>query len=140
MRIPRDQKTHELDSITMEEYMMQKFGISQETIRKFLIPGPGDGYGIGPDVLSAYAYPFGDDPTTVRKRPETAQSFPGGNGGFARHMVKTLLPDAISGPDTLEGVSRGNVNFKALDSPDKRHEFAWDPPWYAWNMRDGREK
>ena len=51
----------------MEQYMMQKFGISQETIRKFLIPGPGDGYGIGPDVLSAYAYPFGDDPTTVRK-------------------------------------------------------------------------
>lgn len=118
-RIPRDQKTHELDSITMEQFMTQKFGISQETIRRYLIPGPGDGYGIGPDVLSAYAYPFGDDPTTVRKSPETAQSFPGGNGGFARHMVKTMLPDAISGPDTLEGVARGDVNFKALDVPGK---------------------
>ncbi len=117
VRVPRDDKAHELDSITMEEYMMQKFGLSRETIRKFLIPGPGDGYGIGPDVLSAYAYPFGDDPTTVRKEPENAQSFPGGNGGFARHIVKTLLPDAISGPNTLEGVSRGNVNFKVLDLP-----------------------
>ena len=43
------------------------------------------------------------------------QSFPGGNGGFARHLVKTLLPDAISGPDTLEGVCLGKVNFKVLD-------------------------
>ena len=56
------QKSHELDAITMEQYMMQKFGISQETIRKFLMPGPGDGFGIGPDVLSAYAFGFGGDP------------------------------------------------------------------------------
>ncbi len=34
------------------------------------------------------------------------QSFPGGNGGFARHMVKTLLPAAIPGPRTLEAVCR----------------------------------
>jgi spermidine dehydrogenase len=113
-RVSRSQKPHELDSITMEEYMMQKFGLSQETIRKFLTPGPGDGYGIGPDVLSAYAYPFGDDATTVRKG-STGQAFPGGNGGFARHIVKTLLPEAIMGPNTLEGVSRGHVNFHALD-------------------------
>ena len=40
----------ELDAITMEEYMMQKFSISRETIRKFLMPGPGDGWCINDQV------------------------------------------------------------------------------------------
>ena len=46
---------------------------------------------------------------------QNLQSFAGGNGGFARHLVKTLLPDSITGPDTLEGVADGQVNFDALD-------------------------
>ena len=116
-RVARGQKPHELDSITMEAYMMKEFGLSQETIRKYLTPGPGDGIGIGPDVLSAYAYPFGQDLTTLHKGPDREQAFPGGNGGFARHIVKTLLPHAISGPNTLEGVFRGHVNFHVLDQP-----------------------
>lgn len=110
------QNPQALDAITMEQYMVQTFGLSQETIRKFLCPGPGDGFGLGPDVLSAYAFGFGGDPMNYGE--ETGlQSFPGGNGGFARHLVKTLIPNAIAGPDTLEGVCRGRVNFQALDQP-----------------------
>jgi spermidine dehydrogenase len=105
-----------LDAITMEDYMMQKFALSRETIRKFLLPGPGDGFGIGPDVLSAYAFGFGGDPMNYGDEADL-QSFPGGNGGFARHMVKTLLPAAIPGPRTLEAVCLGRVNFDALDKP-----------------------
>jgi spermidine dehydrogenase len=112
--LPHEQKSHELDAITMEQYMMQKFGISQETVRKFLMPGPGDGYGIGPDVLSAYAFGFGGDPMNYGEE-QNLQSFAGGNGGFARHLMKTLLPDSITGPATLEGVANGRVNFDALD-------------------------
>jgi spermidine dehydrogenase len=41
--------------------------------------------------------------------------FADGNGGFARMIVKTLLPDAVAGPETLEGVTRGAVKFDALD-------------------------
>jgi spermidine dehydrogenase len=107
---------HELDAITMEEYMMQKFGLSRETIRKFLVPGPGDGFGIGPDALSAYAFAFGGDPMNYGEETDL-QSFPGGNGGFARHIVKTLLPAAIPGPRTLAAVCSGRVNFDALDRP-----------------------
>ncbi len=107
---------HELDAMTMEEFMISKFGLSQETIRKFLTPGPGDGFGLGPDVLSAYAFGFGGDPMNYGDESDM-QSFPGGNGGFARHMVKTLLPAAIPGPRTLEAVCRGQVNFDALDKP-----------------------
>ncbi len=110
---------HELDAITMEEYMMQRFGLSQQTIRKFLMPGPGDGFGIGPDALSAYAFGFDGDPMNYGEDTEL-QSFPGGNGGFARHMVKTLLPAAIPGPRTLEAVCRGRVNFEALDHAGER--------------------
>ena len=42
------QNPRSLDAITMEEYMIQKFGLSQETIRKFLVPGPADGFGLAP--------------------------------------------------------------------------------------------
>ena len=73
-----------LDAITMEEYMIQKFGLSQETIRMFLMPGPADGFGIGPDVLSAYAFGFGGDPMNYGEEA-ALQSFPGGNGNRKFH-------------------------------------------------------
>src|ERR1700681_3039646 len=41
--------------------------------------------------------------------------FPGGNTTIARLMVETLLPASIEGPATVEGVTRGTVNFTALD-------------------------
>ena len=110
---------HELDAISMEEHMMQRFGLSEETIRKLLMPGPGDGFGIGADALSAYAFGFDGDPMNYGEDNEL-QSFPGGNGGFARHMVKTLLPAAIPGPRTLEAVCRGRVNFDVLDHAAER--------------------
>jgi len=44
-------------------------------------------------------------------------SFPDGNTGFTRHIVKTLIPEAIAGPHTLEAVCRNRVNFAALDRP-----------------------
>jgi spermidine dehydrogenase len=116
---PGQEHPRELDAITMEDYMIQKFGLSRETIRKCLVPGPGDGFGIGPDALSAYAFGFGGDPMNYGDETDL-QSFPGGNGGFARHMVKTLLPAAIPGPRTLEAVCRGRVNFDALDKPSER--------------------
>jgi spermidine dehydrogenase len=44
--------------------------------------------------------------------------FPGGNTTIARLMMKTLIPQSIDGPATVEAVTRNNVNFAALDSPD----------------------
>ena len=43
------------------------------------------------------------------------QMFPDGNGGFARLMVKTLIPDAFAGPRTVDAVWQNRVNFRALD-------------------------
>src|SRR5207302_8393922 len=53
-RYPGDAISRRLDSITLEDYMMERSGISRETIRAFLSPGEGAGYGLGPDALSGY--------------------------------------------------------------------------------------
>jgi len=112
---PGDTTSRRLDSITLEEHLMEQ-GLSRETIRTMLVPGEGGGFGLGPDVLSAYtAYAF-DALRALDDSPETGwYAFPGGNAGIARHIVKTLIPDSIAGPKTLEAVCGGRINFGALD-------------------------
>ncbi|HEV2495603.1 MAG TPA: FAD/NAD(P)-binding protein [Terriglobia bacterium] len=114
---PGDEKSRRLDGMTIEQHLME-FGLSRETVRTLMTPGEGGGFGLGPDVLSAYcAYAF-DALDCLDDSAETGwQSFPGGNAGIARHIVKTLIPESIPGPRTLEAVCRNNVNFAALDRP-----------------------
>ena len=110
---PGDEKSRQLDSVTMERYLMDTYGLSRETIQTFMAE-EGGGFGAGPDVVSAYCiYAFDVD----RSMDEPALSFPGGNDGIARHMVKRLIPDSIPGPNSLEAVCRNNIDFQALDRP-----------------------
>jgi len=115
-RYEGDEGSRYLDSMTREAYLMKHEGLSRETIRTFFAPIMAQGNGLGHDAISAfapYAYgPSGGD------GPESLLSWPGGNAGMARHIVKTLVPKSIEGPPTLEGVSRGRVNFQALDQPE----------------------
>ena len=108
-----DDVSRYLDSMTREEYLVKHGGLSRDTIRTFLAPIMAQGNGLGHDAISAFAPhaygPSGGD------GPESLLSWPGGNAGMARHIVKTLIPDSIEGPPTLEGVSRGRVNFQSLD-------------------------
>ena len=111
-----DAVSRQLDAITLEDHLMARHHISRDTVRDFLSPVEGGGYGLGPDALSAYcAYAIetefpGDGDTTLGD-----QMFPDGNSGFARLMVKTLIPDAFAGPRTVEAVWRDRVHFDALD-------------------------
>jgi spermidine dehydrogenase len=113
-----DDVSRQLDKITLEEHLMARHRITRETVRKFLSPVEGGGYGLGPDALSAYcAYAIetefpGDGDATLGD-----QMFPDGNTGFARLMVKTLIPDAFAGPHTVDAVWQSRVNFAALDRP-----------------------
>jgi len=114
-----DELSRQLDAITLEQHIMQRSGLSQETIRTFLSPVEGGGSGLGPDALSAYCdyaadllHPLDDG------SGEAVQMFPGGNTTIARLMAKTLIPSCIDGPATVEGVSRSAVKLAALDSPD----------------------
>ena len=109
-----DETSRHLDSITLEEHMMQRFGISRETIRTFLSPVEGGGSGLGPDALSAYA-DYAADMLHPLQSDDTDQMFPGGNTGIARLMVKTLIPESIAGDGSMEAVCRNNINFAALD-------------------------
>ena len=113
-----DEISRQLDSITLEQHLMQRYGLSQETIRTFLSPVEGGGSGLGPDALSAYCdfaadllHPYDDG------SHESVQMFPGGNTTIARLMVKALIPTSIDGPLAVESVSRNSVNFHALDAP-----------------------
>lgn len=112
-----DEISRKLDSISLEQHMMERYGLSRETIRTYLSPVEGGGSGLGPDALSAFCdyaadllHPWDDG------SGEAVQMFPGGNTTIARLMAKALLPAAIGGPATVDGVTRGAVNFSALDA------------------------
>jgi spermidine dehydrogenase len=111
-----DEVSRRLDSITLEDHIIERYGISRETIRNYLSPVEGGGSGLGPDALSAYSdYGF-EMLFPMDATDETGNHmFPGGNTGFARLMVKTLIPASIAGPATVEAVCRNPINFAALD-------------------------
>lgn len=118
---PGDAKSRRLDSMTLEEHLIQDRGLTRDVIHTFLSPGEGGGYGLGPDVLSAYCEYAFDELHCFDDSAETGwQAFPGGNGGIARHLVKTLIPDSIPGPKTLEAICRNDVDFTALDQPGQQ--------------------
>lgn len=109
-----DKLSRHLDSITLEQHLMDRYGLSRDTIRTYLSPVAGGGSGLGADALSAYA-DYAADVLLPWDYAKGAQMFPGGNAGVARHIVKALLPDTFTGEATLADVCRSPVNFNALD-------------------------
>lgn len=105
-----------LDTITAEDALIEQCGVSREFIRLFVTPHEAAARGLGPDALSGAWYLR----MVGRGGDIQRHSFPGGNTGFPRHIVKTLIPEAIPGPHTLEGVCRNRVNFSALDRPENQ--------------------
>jgi spermidine dehydrogenase len=118
MQVPQyrgDGISRRLDTMTLEDHLMEKHRISRETVRTFLTPDEGSAFGLGPDALSGYtAYAFDAFGPTL---DEENQMFPDGNSGIARLIVKTLIPESIGGEHSLEDVCHKNLNFTALDRP-----------------------
>lgn len=116
-KVEGDEISRYLDSITLEQHYMERFGLGRDTVRTFLSPVEGGGSGLGPDALSAYSdYAF----EMLHPLPEADgggdQMFPGGNATIARLMAKSLIPSAIDGSASVEGVCRNHVNFRMLDN------------------------
>jgi len=111
-----DAISRQLDAITLEQHLMDVYHVRRETIRTFLSPVEGGGYGLGPDVLSGYCAYAADmlHPLDISEASGT-QMFADGNAGFARHMVKALVPDSIEGPVLLDNLCHSRINFSALD-------------------------
>lgn len=111
-----DQVARYLDTIYREQDLMESYGLSRETIRRFEI---GEQEAMGPDAINAYhgyaaAMLF---PYDTEKGP---QMFPGGNAGVARHLMKNIIPESLPGPDTMEGIAKASVKFDALDRPNQK--------------------
>lgn len=112
-----DAASRHLDSVTLEQHLMNSYGLSRETVRTYLSPISGGGSGLGADALSAYCE-YAADVLLPWDYSKGAQMFPGGNAGVARQIVKHLIPDAISGEPTMAGICRGEIRFDALDRPE----------------------
>jgi len=111
-----DEESRRLDGMTAEDRLVEDHGIGRETIRMLMADQYAQALGLGPDGLSALT-DYVNLTRSAGKGVEDWQSFPGGIAGIARHIVKTLVPRAISGPPTLEGVCRGSVDWERLDHP-----------------------
>jgi spermidine dehydrogenase len=109
-----DAASRHLDSITLEQHLIETYGLSAQTIRTFLSPITGGGSGIGADVLSGYA-DYAADVLLPWDYSKGAQMFPGGNTGMARQILKRLIPGALPGAATMQEICRGRVDFNALD-------------------------
>src|SRR5580658_8733683 len=129
-----DAISRRLDTITLEDHLMETYSISRETVRTFLSPDEGGGYGLGPDALSGYtAYAF-DELGPIPE--EGTQMFPDGNSGIARLIVKALIPESIAGSPAIEDVCRNGLNFAALDHAGAAARIRLDST-VVWAKHDG---
>ncbi len=129
-----DAISRRLDTITLEDHLMERYSISRETVRTFLSPDEGGAFGLGPDALSGYtAYAFDGFGGLADTEP---QMFPDGNSGIARLIVKTLIPESIAGEHSLEDVCRKGVNFAALDRAGAAARIRLDST-AVWVKHDG---
>jgi spermidine dehydrogenase len=102
-----------LDTLTYKQYLEGELGLSPE-VTKFVEPVIGLICGASPDAVCARA---GHNLVIPANSPGGI-SFPGGNTTFARHLVRSLIPDSIAGDLSFAEVLNSPVNFAALDRPD----------------------
>jgi len=115
-KVHGDPASRRLDSVTLEQHLMEAYQLSRETVRTYLSPISGGGSGLGADVLSAYCE-YAADVLLPWEYKQGAQMFPGGNTGIARHIMKQLIPNAITGSSSMKEICRGRVRFDLLDEP-----------------------
>ena len=125
--VPDDWKRW-LDSMTYKEFLQKYVGVTRSEVYDYLDPMIAATFpGLGCDVISAYMgsnFPGASAVARASGDPEWMDwesddymyvSFPGGNAGIARHIVKTMLPEAIEGKHNLNDVVYGRIDWNALD-------------------------
>ncbi len=107
-----------LDSMSYGDLIVRELGLSKEVFRlSDPLVATGD-YGVSSDVVSAYGAKLLGLPGTGENVIATdAISFPGGNAAILRHIVKAMLPDAITGSRSFSDVLYAPIDFSALDRP-----------------------
>jgi spermidine dehydrogenase len=119
-----------LDSMTYKEFLKNEMGIDNDAIDNYLNPfAAAMGCGLGTDVISAYqAFNFIQpgvnqygryfgiaDPTDYVH----LASFPGGNTGILRAIVRKIIPDVFGEATTITDIISNPINREALDRPNQ---------------------
>jgi spermidine dehydrogenase len=111
-----------LDTMSYGDLVTRELGLSKDVFRLAdPLVATGD-YGVSSDAVSAYAAKLLGLPGTAEAEMASdtvsdTLSFPGGNAAILRHIVKALLPDAISGSRSFADVLFAPIDFGALDRP-----------------------
>lgn len=124
-----------LDTMTYDDYLTKHRGLHPEVAR-YLDPSIAAGVGLGTDAISAcLAYRDGEmgfqGLSRLKERQRSAQrttrrtnsalewfSFPGGNDGILRAIVKWLNPEVIEGSNAFVDIHNGGIRFDAMDRPE----------------------
>ncbi len=111
-----------LDSMSYKDLLEKVMGCSPR-VTEFLDPVLAVSMGgVGADVYSAYSAKLLDMPGTNANyqydaNTASSYSFPGGNSGLFRHIVKYLVPASIKGGNSFEEILVNPIDFPALDRP-----------------------
>lgn len=113
-----------LDTMTYKDYIEKIMGLSP-AITRFVDPVLASSIGLGCDAISAFgAYQVampgfqgftGGYSRLALIKESDWHSFPGGNDGIMRHLVKALVPGAIHGSGKFEDILNQRINFDTLD-------------------------
>jgi spermidine dehydrogenase len=117
----------ELHAMSWEAFVRAKMGLGDDAIR-FVnlystdLIGLGsdaasalDGYAVGPGFFGMGGEGFYEEGGILRYGYRPVNRYPDGNHTLARQFLKGILPDAVSGPETMEGVFNGAVRYDQLD-------------------------
>ena len=116
--------------MSYKEYLQKVVGVKHSGVFDYLDPMYGAGGAMGSDVTTAYygvdhSFPRIGVATLFSKavpRPKTeipieGGTFPGGNTGILRYIVKKMIPEAIQGEHNMSDILFGLVNQDNLDRP-----------------------
>ena len=118
-----------LDGMTYADYLVKMLGIRPETVRLFTPVLCVEG-GLGADCVSAlfalkvgqpgFDKEFPSDASLYRFKAQSPEdlpvySFPGGNDGVFRLLLKKAIPEAIAGGARFDEVHNGAFRFENFD-------------------------
>src|ERR1700738_427758 len=107
-----------LDSMSYGDLIIRELGLSKDVFRLSDPLVATADYGVSSDVVSAYgAKLLGLPGAGENILSDDVFSFPGGNAAILRHIVKAMLPDAITGSRSFADVLYAPIDFTALDRP-----------------------
>jgi len=122
----------ELHSMSWEKFVREKMGLGDDAVR-FVdlyatdLIGLGcdaasalEGYAIGPGFFGMGGEGFYEEGGMLKYAYRPLNRYPDGNHTVARQLLKGILPNAITGENTMEGVFNGEPRYGELDRRENR--------------------